>query len=144
MNRFLPYDPGVLPNLPAPQPGESIVIEVMGLPPIKDLRRSIRNRNHPLYSSFMLLRCAAIEAMAGRAWVFRPVELRVTIFGPTGQARWTMPDYLSGIFDTLDGSSGRTFTYLPIVYEDDCQVYAAQIEWVDAPETKYRVEVLFR
>jgi len=140
---ILPYDPGVLPILPAPSPGDSIAIEVAGLPPVKDVSQSIRNRNHPLHPAFVALRNAATAVMAGRAWVFGPVEMHLTIFGPNGPARWSINDYFGGITDTLDGSSGRTFTYLPIVFEDDCQVYSAQLEWEDAPEHKYVIEVRF-
>jgi hypothetical protein len=89
------------------------------------------------------LRSAAIAAMAGRAWVFGPVELRVTIFGRRELTRWSIIDYMGGISDTLDGSSGQTFTYLPIVFEDDCQVCRSQFNWVDAPENKYEIEVFF-
>ena len=146
MTKVLPYDPGVLPSLPAPSAGESVLIEVSGRPPVKDRRQSIRNRNHPLHSSFVSLRRAAIAAMAGRAWVFGPVEVRIKLFEPeeAEPEPWSMFDYVSGILDTLDGSTGNTFTYLPIVFEDDCQVRSAQAEWVDAPEIKYSVEIFFR
>jgi len=73
--------------------------------------------------------------MAGRAWSFGPIEQRVTLSGPRDLSRWTLVDYMGGIMDTLDGSSGRTFTYLPIVFEDDCQVVGSHFNWVDAPET---------
>jgi hypothetical protein len=120
----LPYDPGVLPTLPSPSPGETILIKVDGLPPPKDDSQSIRNRNHPLHPAFLSLRRAAIAVMAGRAWYFGPVELRLTIYGLPGPARWKLYHYAGGVFDTLDGSSGKTFTYLPVAFEDDCQVRA--------------------
>jgi hypothetical protein len=46
--------------------------------------------------------------------------------------------------DTLDGSSGQTFTYLPIVFQDDCQVREAQASWVKGPEHSYRIEITFK
>jgi hypothetical protein len=128
---FLPYDPGLLPTLPSPLPGQSIAFEVPGLPPVKDESKSIRNINHPLHSRFVLLRRTATAAMAGRAWFFGPIELRLTIFG-TLEPRRKTPHYLGGIFDSLGGSSGFTFTYLPIVFEDDSQICSATTLLKDA------------
>lgn len=68
-------DPGVLPKLPAPNPGERIVIEVEGEPPHKDRHFSIRNPKHPKYGLFLKLRQEAIKAMAGRKWYDGPVRL---------------------------------------------------------------------
>ena len=79
---ILPYDPGALPTRPAPIKGDVIRIEGEGLPPPKTIHQSIRNANHPMHPSFVALRRAAIAAMAGRAWVFGPVALNVTLFGP--------------------------------------------------------------
>ena len=118
--------------------------EVPGCPPRKDINKSIRNRDHPLYSTFILLRRAAIAAMSGRAWVSGPLELHLTIFGPERTAGPTLVDYLGGVMDSLDGSSGQTFTYLPIVSEDDCQVRKAEVQWAASAEDKYLVEVFFR
>jgi hypothetical protein len=143
MLEHLPYDPGALPNLPAPSPGESIEVEVAGLPPAKDVRASIRNRKHPDHPAFKQLRRSATQAMRGRAWVSGPVSLDLTLLGPTKPERWSSGDYLGGVMDTLDGSSGPTFTYLPIVFEDDCQVTDASVRWIDAPEYRYRLTVAF-
>lgn len=81
--------------------------------------------------------------MAGRAWVFSPVKIVLTVFGPPISRRHSLADYLSGILDTLDGSSGFTFTYLPIVFEDDSQVSEAEFSWVEAAESSYRIKVQF-
>jgi hypothetical protein len=53
---ILPYNPGVLPTVSAPSKGEWIVIKVEGLPPYKEIRRSIRNTKHPRSDSFVALR----------------------------------------------------------------------------------------
>jgi hypothetical protein len=88
MPNLLPYDPGLLPTKPAPLKGESLLLEIPGLPPPKTVRQSIRNQNHPDYPSFQTLRRAATTAMAGRAWYFGAVELDMTIFGPTHFDKW--------------------------------------------------------
>ena len=67
MNEFLPYDPGVLPTKPPPEPGATLHIAVDGLPPYKDVNASIRNPKHKIYSRFVALREAAIREMDGRA-----------------------------------------------------------------------------
>jgi hypothetical protein len=137
---ILPYDPGALPTRPAPKAGDVIRIEGEGLPPAKTIRQSIRNASHPMHESFVALRRAAITAMAGRAWVFGPVALNVTLFGARPNDGPSIVDYAGGVMDTLDGS-GPTFTYLPIVFEDDCQVVQSEIKWQDYPTSKYLIEV---
>jgi len=144
MSNFLQYDPGSPPTEAAPAPGETIVLELPGLPPTKDRRQSIRNQKHPRHSTFTALRKSAAIAMAGRAWYFGPVELHLTVFGPNSSEYRRLNNYLGGIMDTLDGSSGRTFTYLPIVFQDDCQVDEAHTEWVENPETLYRLRIIFK
>ena len=141
--KFLPYNPGLLPTRPAPRSGESLLLEVPGLPPIKTARQSIRNDGHPQHHCFVALREAAISAMAGRAWYFGAVALDLTIFGPGHIDRWSLNDYLGGIMDTLDGSSGQTFTYLPIIFEDDCQVCATHCRWLKGLESSYRLKIKF-
>ena len=121
-NNFLPYNPGILPTRPAPKKGEKITFEVKGYPPYKDRNFSIRNPKHPNYKTFVELRKEAINAMAKRAWHFGPVEINFTLFAPEFEKNKSLSDYDGGIADTLDGSSGRDFTYLPIVFEDDCQI----------------------
>jgi hypothetical protein len=144
MSNPLSYDPGSLPTRPAPAAGESLLLDVPGVPPVKTMRQSIRNKQHPLHLSFITLRKAATRAMAGRAWSFRPVGLHLTVFGPSSLDRWRLNDYLGGIMDTLDGSSGRTFTYLPIVFEDDCQVCDSRIRWVKSAKEWYRLRITFK
>lgn len=144
MNSLLPYDPGNLPSKPSPVAGERIEFHVMGLPPIKDQGQSIRNRAHPLHDRFVTLRKASSEAMAGRAWVFAPVELELTVRCPEASERHSLTDFLAGVMDTLDGSSGCTFTFLPIIFEDDSQVIASRIQWEEAPQCSYSVAVVIR
>lgn len=110
---ILPYDPGTLPTRPAPKAGAVIRIEVEGFPPAKTIHQSIRNAKHPKHESFALLRHKATAAMAGRAWVFGPVAVNITLLGPSNGGS-SLVDYMGGVMDTLDGSSGPTFTYLPI------------------------------
>ena len=45
--------------------------------------------------------------------------------------------------DTLDGSHGPSFTYLPIVYQDDCQVAAALTRLVTSEFTEYQIRITF-
>ncbi|TGN84203.1 hypothetical protein EOW77_0022355 [Bradyrhizobium yuanmingense] len=138
----LPYDPGTLPTRLAPKAGDIIRIEVEGLPPAKTIRQSIRNADHPMHQSFARLRRQATAAMAGRAWVFGPVALKITLFGPSSNDGPSLVDYLGGVMDTLDGSSGPTFTYLPIIFEDDCQVVRSEVRLEDYPTRKYIIEVV--
>ncbi|MGO9591711.1 MAG: hypothetical protein ACLP3K_16910 [Candidatus Acidiferrales bacterium] len=121
-----------------------MILDLPGLPPNKEVWRSIRNRRHPRHLTFVVLRKAAADAMAGRAWYFGPVELRLTVYGSRPLNRWGLNDYLGGVMDTLDGSSGETFTYLPIIFEDDCQVTKAQATWVKRAENSYRLKIVFK
>lgn len=135
------YDPGPLPSRPSPSPGETLRIRVDGYPPDKDVHFSIRNPRHPRHERFKHLRAAAIAVMAGRRWYDGPVRLDFTLYAPSLDRR--LLDYADGIQDTLDGSHGCHFTYLPIVYEDDCQVCIAEDRFVASQETYYVVEVGF-
>jgi hypothetical protein len=139
---ILPYDPGLLPNLPAPAPGETISVEVSGLPPRKEVSRSIRNPLHPRYEAFGALRAAATEAMGGRAWWFGPVRLELVIHVSTPWEGSAL-DYIAGIQDTLDGCHGLGFTYLPIAFEDDQQVVEAHTRVVESTDDRYEVKVTF-
>jgi hypothetical protein len=144
MTLLLPYDPGVLPTRPAPTRGERLNLDLPGLPPVKDLRQSIRNRTHPLHSRFVELRRAASEGMAGRAWTFHPVEIQLVIRSPEPLGADIRNTYLGGIMDTLDGSSGYTFTFLPIVYEDDHQVTAVTTSWERSNVENYSLAIVFK
>jgi hypothetical protein len=143
MTSLLPYDPGVLPTRPSPAPGEAVRIEVDGLPPIKDVSQSIRNPAHALHDRFRRLRSEAIAVMAGRAWSFGPIEVEVLIQGPIEERQEALYSYLGGVLDTLDGSSGFTFTFLPIVFEDDSQVVASSVRWQHCDMERYAVQVAF-
>jgi len=143
VSNVLPYDPGVLPSKPAPKQGETIVIEVEGYPPYKDEHFSMRNLRHRNYPAFLKLRKAAIRAMAGRAWCFGPVAMNLRLYAPEFEKNKILLDYAAGIEDTLDGSSGCEFTYLPIVFEDDCQVASGRSKFIKADVPRYRVEIVF-
>ena len=140
---FQPYDPGVLPTKSPPEGGSSIVITLSGLPPYKDVHRSIRNIKHPRYSSFTALRKAATTAMDGRTSYRRALGVSLTIWAPALHKNRSMIDYLGGITDTLDGSHGMSFTYLPIVYEDDCQVTDINMRFISADNEKYELKIDF-
>jgi hypothetical protein len=144
MVSLLPYDPGVLPTRPAPMAGERVSLNLPGLPPVKDTRQSIRNRTHPLHDRFLALRQIATEAMAGRAWTFRPVELQLVIRSPEHSGAEMHNIFLGGVMDTLDGSSGYTFTFLPIVYEDDHQVTTVTTSWEQSEVENYSLVVVFK
>jgi hypothetical protein len=135
----LPYNPGILPSKPAPQQGETVEIVLEGYPPWKDEHCSIRNNQHVIHERFVRLRQAATEAMGGRAWVMGPVCMDFTLYAPGFEPGKNLLDYAAGIEDTVDGSSGYTFTYLPIVLEDDCQICEGRNCLVLSSEVKYRV-----
>jgi hypothetical protein len=140
----LPYNPGVLPSKPPPAKGESISVSLPGLPPYKQIRASIRNVNHPRYQAFVALREAATEVMGGRAWYSGPVQFDLVVFAPKLHGTCTILDYAGGVMDTIGGSHGFTFTYLPIVYEDDCQVAATGVvRYVPSREERYELTITF-
>lgn len=142
IKKYLPYDPGQLPTKPAPAPGESITFSVKGLPPFKDRPRSIRNPNHPKYSSFVALREAAIKAMNGHAWSHGKVRVNLEIHCKSGFMQKSPSDYYSGMLDTLGGSHGHHFTYLPIIFNDDHSVVGG-VDIIEYEKTWYRVKIKF-
>lgn len=136
MSEQLAYDPGPLPSAPAPQAGESIEVRLQGLPPFKDESFSIRNPLHRHHDRFVTLRRAAVGAMAGRLWSHGAIRLDLEVHAPSMESGRALVDYVGGVMDTLDGSHGPNFTYLPIAYNDDCQVcectsslHTSQDEW---------------
>lgn len=139
----MPYDPGVLPSAPAPQAGEMISLRLDGLPPYKDKHFSIRNSRHKIHSRFVALRKAAISAMAGRAPYRGVIGLDFIMNAPEFEKNKTLCDYMGGIMDTLDGSHGVEFTYLPIVYEDDCQVCNGKTKLQHDSDTFYEITIRF-
>jgi hypothetical protein len=134
-------DPGPLPTLPPPMPGEKICFVVPGFPPHKDLHFSIRNPKHRRYQRFVDLRSAAIAAMAGKAWYLGPVGLTLKILTPAMEH--SLGDFSGGIADTLDGSHGPSFTYLPIVYQDDCQIVQMRLSQEHSVDASYELVIDF-
>jgi hypothetical protein len=134
-------DPGPLPTRPQPAAGETLLIRCLGLPPHKDGSFSIRNPLHPHHQRFADLRAAAIEAMAGRAPYLGPIELDLHIV--TKNFRFKSYEHLGGVMDTLDGAHAKSFTYLPIVFQDDCQVYKATVTYGDDNQERYHVGIVF-
>jgi hypothetical protein len=68
-----------------------------------------------------------------------PVRMEFILSAPSFEPGKVLLDYVSGIEDTVDGSSGYTFTYLPIVIEDDCQICECEVRLVVSEEASYRV-----
>lgn len=118
-------------------------MELAGLPPAKRPGASLRNPKHPRYQAFVDLRNAATLEMNGRAWYFGAVQLDVKVRAPERLGHWALLEYAGVIMDTLDGSSGVHFTYLPIVYEDDCQVSCGATKYEKSPDESYAVHVRF-
>jgi|GEM_PF-1958628 len=143
MKRSLAYDPGRLPTIATPKAGEHIEFTVFGLPPFKDISFSIRNSKHKHHKRFVALRAAAIESMAGRAWSHDPIGLDIDVFAPNLEPSRVLLDYVGGIQDTLDGSHGTDFTYLPIAYNDDCQICDGSSRFHRSEEERYTVRISF-
>ncbi len=140
---MLNYEPGPLPEFAAPNEGEKITLALDGLPPCKSARQSLRNPRSRSYPAFVALRKAASEAIAGRAWYCGPVRADVNIFAPSLPPGRDLGDYVGGIMDTLDGSHGLTFTYLPIVFEDDCQISGGSARFIRSKTVRYEVTFTF-
>ncbi len=140
---LLSYDPGRVPVEPPPSPGEAIELEVDGWPPAKGEHFSIRNAGHADHARFVALRTAAARAMNGRAWYPGPVRLAVEVRAPSLERGRSLLDYAGGITDSLDGSHGETFTYLPVAYEDDCQIVTMPIRFIQTDTVSYSVRVEF-
>jgi hypothetical protein len=84
--------------------------------------------------------------MDGRCWYTGDAGLFLHVYRSPelpAKTHWEGLGYVAGIMDTLGGSHGPSFTYLPIVYQDDGQVRI--LGWaVDLAETThYRVELTF-
>ena len=139
----LPYDPGILPTKPPPARGKTINIDLEGLPPFEEKSRSLRNPSHHRYNSFIMLRNAVTQAMRKRAPYRGAVKLTLIVYASRLPKNRNILDYVGGIQNTLDGSHGPGFTYLPIVFEDDCQVASFEGRFVKSNEEKYHLEVAF-
>jgi hypothetical protein len=133
--------PGCLPTKSTPKAGESLVLRLQGLPSFKEISRSIRNKSHRNYAAFARLREAAIEAMDGRECYSGGIRIELRLHAPELERR--LSDYAAGIEDSLDGSHGPTFTYLPIVYQDDCQVCEWSMLYIRTTETFYTLHITF-
>lgn len=81
--------------------------------------------------------------MGGRAWYSGPIGLTFDLFCPEFEPRRSLNDYCGGIMDSLDGSHGFTFTYLPVVFEDDCQVCDSSSNFHVCEGTLYRIRIDF-
>jgi len=138
---FLSYDPGIIPKKPSLKVEDKIEIVVEGYPPYKDSSRSIRNIRHKYYERFVNLREEAIKIMGGRAWTHQAIGMYVEIHAPDFEKNKTLTDYCGGIADTLDGSSGYTFTYLPIVFEDDCQICKSSAKFIHDENIWYKIKI---
>ena len=137
---ILPYYPGVLPTKPPLKKGDVIAFEVDGYPPYKDEAFSIRNVRHRDYNRFVRLRKAGTKAMHGHAWACcGPISMEFVLYAPEFEENRQLLDYAAGIEDTLDGSSGPTFTYLPIIFEDDCQICNAKVSFAESNKIKYKL-----
>jgi hypothetical protein len=81
--------------------------------------------------------------MAGRAPYRGPVAIEFVMHAPECEKNRTPTDYMGGIMDTLDGSHGVEFTYLPIAYEDDCQVCDGRSQFLSSTVTFYEITIRF-
>jgi hypothetical protein len=81
--------------------------------------------------------------MSKRAPYRGAVSLSLTMYAPEFEKRRDLIDYVGGIMDTLDGSHGCEFTYLPIVYEDDCQVCLGRDRLLISQVPRYEVTLAF-
>jgi hypothetical protein len=137
------HDVGPLPTLPPPDPGDRIHLRLVGRSPAKTIGRSIRNPASLYRERFMGLRNAAIKAMAGRKWYEGPVQLELLYLSPQNGSVSGQPYYLSGVMDTIGGSHGPSFIYLPVVYLDDGQVVKSGIRREIASMESYVLTIDF-
>lgn len=135
--------PGRLPIKPEPRLKDRITLRVEGLPPYKDFKTSIRNPRSRLHDRFLQLRESATKAMNGRKWSDRAVSLALLIYGPSLENGKNTIEYVGGIMDSLGGSHGQYFTYLPIVYQDDVQVHLLTRHFRKSVKTHYVVRIQF-
>jgi len=81
--------------------------------------------------------------MDGRACYMGAVALDLVVYGPELHKGRKISDYAARVEDTIDGSSGSTFTYLPIVIQDDCQAVSWSMRYTKAAEARYCLLVKF-
>jgi hypothetical protein len=136
-------DPGNPPDEPEPKGGSTITVKLSGYPPYKDRRFSIRNPKHRHYERFVKLRKSATLKMNGRKWYDGPIEMNLEVHAPSMEKNIDLNDYIGGVMDTLDGSHGPSFTYLPVVYQDDCQVALGRHRFIKSSKVFYLLEIVF-
>lgn len=81
--------------------------------------------------------------MAKRAWSNEAIAITLVIHAAYLDENKIIPDYLSGVLDALDGSHGESFTYLPVCFQDDCQVVSSLTQHVHSSESFYELEIRF-
>lgn len=81
--------------------------------------------------------------MAGRTWWHGAIGLDLEIHAPDMEPRRALLDYVGGVMDSLDGSHGPHFTYLPIAYNDDCQVCKGKSSLHSSEDAWYSVRIRF-
>ncbi len=81
--------------------------------------------------------------MRGQKWYDGPIEMNLEIYAPKLEEKKGLNDYIGGVMDTLDGSHGQYFTYLPVVYQDDCQVALGSHTFIESSEIYYILEIVF-
>lgn len=81
--------------------------------------------------------------MKGQRWTDNSVSLRISIYAPTLEKGKGAIDYVGGIMDTLGGSHGQSFTYLPIVYQDDAQVNVLTHRFHESAKAYYVIKIEF-
>ena len=136
-------DPGKLPDKPEPKAGSRIIIKLSGFPPYKSRSISIRNPKHKHYERFVKLRTSAISKMKGKKWYDGPVEMNIDIHASQLENNIDLNAYVGGVMDTLDGSHGQYFTYLPVIYQDDCQVFRGRHRLIESEKIFYELEIIF-
>jgi hypothetical protein len=141
--RYPAIEPGLLPTKESPRRGSCVSFMVSGLPPYKDSHFSIRNKVHSLHQRFVLLRESATRAMNGRKWYEGPISLEIMMYAKGFEKGKNAVDYMGGIMDSIDGSHGIAFTYLPIVIQDDCQVTSGTFSLRKLNRNQYQVIVTF-
>lgn len=91
----------------------------------------------------MALRRAAIDAMRGRKWYEGAVRVDLLYISPEHGSVGGLDSYIGGILDTMGGSHGPSFIYLPIVYLDDVQVVESAFRRGVASAESYEIEIEF-
>lgn len=81
--------------------------------------------------------------MNGRKWSDGCISINLSIFAPQMEKGRCLDDYLGGIMDSLDGSHGYSFTYLPIIYQDDSQVFHFHAAFMESDDLRYTIDIEF-